>query len=1045
MKWLSAIVFFFALSAFADKATLKDLSEKLRKIEASIEVTKTKIQTEQNIQFLPDLHFMLAELLRERAVLMSSVKHEKYAGSPVGEIDFTAEKRAEQEALEAYQLIEGRYPSYRALDRVLATIARVQLSLDRERDALGTLKKMADQFAGTKAAAKAYLEIGNIFFQKKDFEFARQNFEKVLAKGDESDIAQANHKIGLCYSQAGAWLKSLKQFENVYRQPPKSGGDSKEDLREDALIASVWPLLELSPQELAASPQYNRPIEYYRSLANGPYHFRRVLTRLSQRLEVKQRPKEAAEAALELFRLASDMDSKQTAFEAYYRNSKAAGGLLAPAWISGELLGLVIQLQRDLPPGDAKKRLADYEKYFRDIVTSQQKSAAMTKRKDDAAAVARSYEDYLTVFPTSKAAGALRLNRAEALFLAGDYSRAGQAYLDIGEKISKKQQASRKDFLESSLEAFSKGLQKEDASLLEKVQARSGYREAAQAYRLAWPKSDKIPNLRFNVAKSYYDEQQYDTAKKEFEALLRDAPTDAKAKTAALLALDCHYVRDQMKDVANTGRRLLAINGLSDEVKDAIKDAVKQADVRRLHSLAGNFESKNYAAKFRAFARKNKNSSLGEQALYEAFLSMKAQNAPTAFETGEEYVATYGDNPRAQEVLASMAQLSLILLDYKRAAGYLASYSERFPRDANARVFASQAAKIFEQTGPMKDAIAAYKLSGDLSPALKALARAGDWRELKSVASGFSGLSGIYYQGLAHQRLGETTEASALLHRVAESAPASAEEKEMVAHAAVLLAESEMSALRSSGRDKAFTPALLQEKIARYQSISTLLQTAVRSEGGRWVIASLYDIGRLNTDFAAFLKGKATSPALQTVLKPQIAAYEANAKESFEKCLGLAEENEYPTAYALGCRNRSSITERDELTVLPGAERSIASTPAPAGVVRSGEELRKMAIQEIKNGNSRQALLILSRAMELDPQNSDNETLTGVVYLRMKQYVDAQLAFQRATRQNPQDRLAYKGLEGLSKAFGFNGKAAAYRAKAGSGHVAGSDLHPWLL
>ncbi|MBX2986982.1 MAG: tetratricopeptide repeat protein [Bdellovibrionaceae bacterium] len=1037
-----------------DPVAVKKLEENLRKVEASIEVTRQRIKSQKETQFAPDLYFMLAELLHDKAAVSASLKKEKNPNTPDGEMDLTAEKRLTAEAIENYKLIEDRYPQYAALDRVLYTIAQEYKALNDDQNALVYLKKIPEKFPDSTYSVKSLIEIGDIFFARKDYEFALGQFRKALPKAVEPDRSSANYKIGWSLIHSDKWLESLKSFEQVYMRPanavPLSG---KDDLSEEALVASVWPLLELSPQDTLKRPAYQKPIEYYRSVAGDKARFRRVLTRLSQRLTLKKREREAAEASLELFRLSDDLGEKKAAFESAYMQFKKLKSDYFPVWMASELRELLLMMKRNTTDPNMPKDVVKYEAVFRDLVTVMNKNAVSTRRQDDLRDVAQAYDEYLAIYPRSPKSPLMKLNRAEALFQAGEFARAGQSYYDIVRTAKIKSPKRRKELLESSLDSFYKALP-ETAALVDRFQSRDGYREVAAQFGKGFPQDAKLPAIQFNVAKTYYDEQRFDEAANSLWNFLKKNPAHEESKTAVLLYLDCFYLRDQTKEMAAAGKRVAALPGLSAAALDTAKKASSQAEMKALRSVAGDFGSKNYATKFREFAKKNKNSAMGEQALYEAFTSMKAEARREAYDIGEEYIASYEKNPRAKEVLLALSQLSLIMLDYQRAASYMGTYAQKYPQDTNARTMALQAAQIYENLGSTREAMTAYQMAGDSNAALKMLFKFGDWAELNKAAASVSGLSGQYYQGMSLFRSGNQQAGLSLLRRVAESSGSSPDEKEMTAHAAVMVAEAELAAFKSQGRGQTFSAALLQSKASQYQGISAHLQAAVGSGGGRWVIGALYNLGRLNRDFADFLKAAAPpagmAPAqLQQLVQGQVKGYEQVAQENFATCLKLAEENEIPTGYVQGCRARNDIAETSEFTPWPKSSRAPANVPADlaAGLrkdPRSPELLRRLAASEIRSGQSSRALLVLSRAAEIAPNDSLNESYLGVAYLNLKQYGYAQNAFQQALSKNPSDPLANRGMAGISRAFGFAAKAKTYMAKGGSSGTPGADLHPWL-
>ena len=64
---LIAVIFGGNTAFAANKQLVLQLGENLSKVESSIKLTKTKIQTSKEIQFLPELYLSLTKLLIEKS------------------------------------------------------------------------------------------------------------------------------------------------------------------------------------------------------------------------------------------------------------------------------------------------------------------------------------------------------------------------------------------------------------------------------------------------------------------------------------------------------------------------------------------------------------------------------------------------------------------------------------------------------------------------------------------------------------------------------------------------------------------------------------------------------------------------------------------------------------------------------------------------------------------------------------------------------------------------------------------------------------------
>lgn len=1033
-----------------NRQALTELEDKLKRINASIEVTQSRIKNQQQNQFAPDLFFMLAELYQDKSTVLRSLKREKNPNTPEAELDFTQEKQLMAEAAEQYKLIEDRYPDYAAMDRVIYTLALQYKLMGDDSKALEAFKRVTEKFPKSDFTPKALLEIGEIFLQKRDYHFATQQFDKAIELGRQPEMSLALYKKGMALIQLEKWTESLLTFEKVYNvSESESFAPDRYSIVEDALTGSVWPLLELNAAQTMRRPDWSNPLTYYQAHAKDKVRFRKVLARLAQRFDIKKRELESANTYWELFKLSDATSEKKAAFEAAYIKYKNLKKTDFPIWAGAELSNLLLMMKSPVENRRYQNDIPKYEVVLRDVLTSLHSTLLVTKRAEELSILADQYESYLMHYPRSPHTPLMRLNLAESLFHAQEYHRAGRYYL-LAATGANHRNLNKQQTLDSALEAYLSGASNLKLPLFELMQSRAGYRTTAAVYQRLYPRDRKIADLQFNVAKIAYDEQNFDQAAKLLFAFISRHPRHAQARGAAMLYLDCYYLRNQMKEMAAAGNRLIQISALPNDLKTEIRQAATQARLKAIRSVAGEFGSQNYAATFAEFARKNKNSQLGEQALFEAYSSLRSQGNSQAFDLGEEYVASYPQTARGKEILLSLTQLALSKFDYTRAGAYLGAYAERYPTDPKSKGFAEQAGLIYEMLGQVPKAIASFKLAGQNTRGLVTAMRWGQWRILAEEASKTQGLPGQYYQGVALYRQGQASSALRLLDAVAKSRGSNSLENEMIGHAAVILAEYHRKNFIRSGRGKPFTPELLQTKSAQYQQISQYASLAIESQGGKWILGGLYNLGVLNLEMSQFLKSSPPPPGispsqLRQMLTPQIEAYTKTANETLAQCFSVANQNEYPTLYAIGCQSRKVISERQDSDQYPGnPAQSINASVLNTLIQNSAniEILKTTAINLMQSGSPHIALLLLSRAQELSPEDMEILSLQGVCYLHLRHSLVAQTLFQQAIRKNPSEGLALRGLAGIAKQYGYNMKSVSYQRQAAP--TKWSGLHPWL-
>lgn len=1054
-----ALCFLFVLNAWAEKPgvntkKLNELKQNLKRVEKSIEVTKLRIKKSQEIQFLPELFLTLAELYSEKSRFMYSIKIESNPKTPSEEMDFTGEKRPKLEAIETYKNLIDRFPKFSGLDKVTFALAHEYRELGEPENALKVYKQFLDRFGDSSLADEVQLIVGNLYYDKKDYEFALEQYLKIIQKPGGSNMTpMAYYKAAACYTFLDKFLDSMISYDRVLSYDKfdvdKLPAELKKvDIREEALLASVWPMTELKPEELTKYPQFFIPMTYYKKAAYDKSSYRRVLARLGKRLSLKNRHKESAQAWFESFKLSDDPSQQRDAMESFYLASKAAKETEYP----DEAPALIAQALRNMKMDgqDPNK----YEAMMRDVATSTHTTALKTKKPSDLQKAINAYEDYLYVFENSKSRQDMEINKAEAYYLSAQYTEAGIAYYELSKKI--KDAKKSKEFLSSSIQAFIESFKDIDRiSALDKIQSRGGFRVAADEFVKKYPNDKDVPKILFNQGKSLYDEQNFGAALQTLRAFLKKFPRDQYSKQATLLILDCYYLRDDSKGLVKEANDLIANYTLSNDVKSEIRTVMGQAQLKSVRSIAGDFSSANYAKKFLEFANSSGDSGLGEAALLEAFASLRANNDFKAFEIGQTYIGKFQNSPKAKEILLAMSQMALITADYIRAAGYLALFSQKFSAEPKAKDYARQAAVLFEQMGEADQAAQAYRQLGQSDAAARVLFSSGRWKQLEEIAPSIPGTKGLFYQGIASYRQGKSSASLATLRKASESPARDSEEKDMVGHASFIVSSQELELFKKMGEGQPFTPALVQQKIQALAAFDAQMQKVIGLGVGRWTIASLSMLGQANKNFVDFLKNAPIPPGmtrqqLDQVLSEQIKNYTSAMNSYFKSCLDAAENFEVFSQFVESCRSAGNVAvdeSQDTRVILK------ANTQIPAKL----DNLRKKIYKDPRNQSLLQelasnyvdikdfppAFTITLRLSEIDPANVNYIAQLGMIQLYMNQLDLAAANFKEAMKKEPRQPLAVAGMHGLYKHFGFNKKKATLEPQLRKPASLQGIVHPW--
>ncbi len=1038
-----------------DRQRLALLKENLAKTDKSIALTKQKIRTSKDIQFLPELYLSLAELLIDKSRLKYSMKLEQAGDRKTEDLDFTAEKMIKSEAIEALTQIEERYPNYVGLDRVVFAIAHEYREMGENEQALKTFKRLLDKFPSSEFWAEAMYSIGNIYYDKKDYEFALGQYKKILTKPDAKMMSMmAYYKMGQCYLQLDKPLDALQAFEQVFTtkieiDPEKLPEDFKrKDMREEALVASVKPLSDLPAEDLLKNPKYQYPLEYYTSLAPNRPAFRSLLARLAKRMTLKNRHDEASRAWFALLEVSNDLNQGKEALESFFIEKKKTQKVDYPENSSRLVSQFLFELKQEKPA-----EIQRFEPVLRDIATSFHKSGLATKRAEDIDRAIEAYKDYLWIYPETKYKNEISLNMAESAFHAGRFVEAGLGYGKMVTLI--KDSKKNKEYFFSAFESFNQAFKAHDKlSLLEKTQGQASYALLVDSFYRRDSQNPAMPTILYNLAKSLYDSQDYISASQRFYQLLQRFPNDKNAQAAAVIYLDCFYVRDDLKSLVEKGNALMAFP-LQSSVKKEIQSVIQQSQLKRVRSIAGDFATKGYADQFMKFAKEAGKSTLGETALLEAFVSLKASQDIAALKVGEQFVGQYGNSDKAKTVLSNMIQLALAAADFSKAATYLAAFSQKYPNDESSSKFALTAAQFQEALGNLEQAADIYQALGDHGHAGDIFLKNQRWADLQKIAPRIPGLKGLYYLGLAQYRLGQKDSAMRLMERAFNSTASTAQEKQFIAHAGYLMALQSYENYRKVASNGVSNIGDIKLKAAALAETDKVLWKTLETGVGSWVVAGMRMQAVLYEDFAKFLKrGPAPKPLTpaqyQQMTAPQIQNYLKNAGDIFVKCARTAEQSDVFSTFVESCQSRK-LGLVDEAASERPVIRSVASVGGSADLrakllkdPANTDLLNQLAQTFMKNGDPAQANAVYNRVLEIKPKDPNAMAQIGVVHMFQGSWDEAYAYFGEALKKDSKNVTALWGLVGIYNKFGYKEKLNKALNQARAAGKPSTVVHPLM-
>lgn len=1042
------------------------LKREITKVRFAVDSTKELIERARGQAYLPDLYMRLAELHVEEARYHYFIAYEGQKKRSRAVVSVQA-RLLKNKAVEVYKRILDEFPTYQDSDKVKFFIAHEYRELGEYDTMIGYLNQVVDEHAQSSFRNEALLVLGDHFFDQSELKAAEKYYKQILATPESDSHGMARYKLGWVRINEEKFKDALKLFEETIEGLQKlkagkarrgPGGGEKLDLRREALVDLVFPYTEVHKKAQAEDS-----LEYFRKLADSRTSYLAALNKLAKRWFVKGRYNVASGIYRELLALGADDEDSIEWARRLYDGAVKGRQFEYVATDVGILSDILERRYYDWRLTDTEREQAykEFEAYSRDLATKAQLAAKEKKDKKLYSLVGDAYETYLRVFSEAEAINEIAQNMAEARLEAEEWLQAGVAFEAITERVGEKD---KKDVIYNAVVAYDRALKKAtELTRLERVRARAGLRKSARRYVASYPREKEMVAIKFNYAKSFYDEGLFEEAAELFAALVEEFPSSSEAAVSAELALDSLRVREDFEEMARLGQRFTGNQALPGDIRGQLAEIVKSAEAQALDKATLDAGTGGDAAveSLLAFAARHKGSALGEKALINAFAT--AQNSDDfeqVAKIGERILQDYPGSKIGQDVLATLGKMSAQATDFERAATYLERAAQN-SKGADRVELLKAAAGLQAGLGDMEAAKRTYQeiLRASDGPSKRdaALALAdlmepsGDYAEMAralSVANSVQGSAALEFRlGYALLRAGRGNDAQRHFQAAVQQGSGSSnpEELEGVAGAAFYLGEPLFKSFEKVGYQGGTIQAV-QNKFAALQEFEGAMSAVLDTGDPRWSLAALARMAAAYENAADFIE-KAPPPSglsgaaadqVKEALTMRMHEQRASAKDVLEACAAKAAELKVFTAAAKSCNAGRSLTGDPEEREMP---KGRGGAP-PAGQVnalrqqiaknsKDYQALVRLATLYLQSGDPFGARLVLDKASE-GGANAETYNLRAVVMFKLGFPQAAFDDLKAALEQDGSDARARLNLAALYRAYNYKTLADAERAKVRS-------------
>lgn len=1046
LVFLVIIILCNSVGAQDSDLSISDLTKKLVKVDTNIKSTKEQMQNIKDASYLADLYFVLAEFMVEKSRVLYQLKIARNPNVPPDELDFTFEKRPKENAIGVYDTFLEKFPSESRRDRALFFKAHELRELGRAEDMLKVYRVITKDFPTSQYWSESQLILGDTYFeQKKEFEVALEYY-KSIEKRDLSEFTPlAQYKMGWCFINMNKFLSAYQSYENAIKSTNKlieKEVEIKNDIRNEALQALVWPYSELKSKDLEKVHSSSiSALEHFKGISFGYESYVKLLGKLSRRMKIKKRYKDAVDANFEFIRVSTDLEAKIGKIsELYQLLRKNLKNVKLPGF--PERMGEVfseLEYDKKIARKTKKRYRKKLEKVLKDI--SIQTHLASKKDSQWKSLTLSSYEVFLRYFPKSKYADKILYNKAGLSFSMGDAFGAARDYEKLARKKNRKLKKSSKKLLKSSLESYLSALGKAELEIFEKEQARDALRKLGQLFLRKYPKDKASSTILFNIGQSYYNERDFVKAVSYFKKFLVKYPRDTKVSLAVNQILDSHNQKENYKAIISDGKWVLKRKNIANtSLRDNVKDIIDQAKILMLKKKSGDYTKGSYAKNMLKMASRFKGTDLGDKALYEAFILYRSQRSEDMYKPGEMLLKSHGKSKYAKQAAGDMVQIALVTADFQRAAKYLEYFGKTYPKDKEANLYLTQAGQIRSLIKDFKGAKRVYKRLEDNFQIASNDYQARNWSKLIGSSQKVALPHRAYWQAKALRELGKEKLARKLMSKTMGRVKSSGN-KEIIAKSAYLQAQLALDKYKKiKFSKKSDDQKVVAKKQSGLQALTEQYSLVISTGHPEMTLAALSGLGEIYKNFSEFIK-KANIPKglnkdqrkmFKEALGGQASSFKKQSEIYFSKCMSTAKKIQIYSKYLLYCKEKNSSVElpgklpefsKDTSRTVALLRKSLFDKPRDSELF---EGLIKSFIKEAKLGD---ALATTDRAIELFPETAKFYAYYAIVQLHMGEFRIAGEKIQQGVSKAAYDK-NLKYLEAkLKKYFGFSNKKLSASAE----------------
>ncbi len=674
--------------------------EQLKMIENILSVSTDDLEK-------PNLYFRRGELKFEKSKEFFFKSQE--ASTKADEQKFMNEsKKYQMEAITDYKRVVTDYPGYDRTDEVLYYLGVSLIEVGKNDDASEYYKRLIRDYPQSQYVPDAWLAVGEHFFEKADLEKALKAYQKAEEYTNSTVYGFAVYKQGWCYINKGAWDNAMERFRRVVKyadEQLKGGNKARLSLRKEALKDYVRSYSNVGDGK-AAKADFMK--------VGGKDNYRQMLENLANMYVDQGKHKDVISLCQDLIK-----DQPESTRNAVFQGRvvEAASRLGNKKYTvkeSRELVKIFQKIKKTAAETKDKTKKEEVEKDLaaatevsegtvRRLATSYHQEAIKTKNEDLYELAMQLYSDYLLLFPDTSYAYDLRFYYAELLYKLEDFEKAAEQYTlvvemrpDPEEKDAKKKPRFLFQAAEEAVRSYDNVVVDMDKKNPPKITGidpvelpalKQKLIKACERYLYYIPKGPRVVEIRYKMARIYYQYNQFEVAAPAFSEIVRTHPKHEVAQYAANLVLDIYNGLKDYEMLEKLAREFYDNKDLGDaEFKKGLRRIIEQTTFKKIELREKNKEYLPAADAYMSFIKEFPESEYVEQSVYNAAVNYdKGGKLDLAIQTRRYMIDKFPKSPLVPTVHYNIAESYERVSDFEKSANEFEQFAQRYPKDKRAQ------------------------------------------------------------------------------------------------------------------------------------------------------------------------------------------------------------------------------------------------------------------------------------------------------------------------------------------------------------------------